>query len=47
MMTDPIADMLTRIRHGIAARKRRVEVPASKTKRCNTFSSWRTLPGQE
>lgn len=32
MMTDPIADMLTRIRNGIAARKRRVDVPASKTK---------------
>jgi len=32
MMTDPIADMLTRIRNGIRARKRRVEMPASKMK---------------
>ena len=33
MMTDPIADMLTRIRNGAKARKRRVEMPASKTKK--------------
>lgn len=32
MSTDPIADMLTRIRNGIAARHERVLVPASKTK---------------
>ena len=32
MMTDPIADMLTRIRNGVLARKRRIDVPASKTK---------------
>ena len=31
-MTDPIADMLTRIRNGQAARKKQVEVPASKVK---------------
>lgn len=31
-MTDPIADMLTRIRNGIQARHERVEVPASKLK---------------
>lgn len=31
-MTDPIADMLTRIRNGIQARHDRVEVPASKLK---------------
>lgn len=33
MMTDPIADMLTRMRNAIAARKRRVDIPASKMKR--------------
>lgn len=32
MSTDPIADMLTRIRNGIAARHEWVLVPASKTK---------------
>jgi small subunit ribosomal protein S8 len=31
-MTDPIADMLTRIRNGIQARHERVELPASKLK---------------
>ena len=31
-MTDPIADMLTRIRNGIAARHERVDIPASKLK---------------
>jgi small subunit ribosomal protein S8 len=31
-MTDPIADMLTRIRNGIQSRHERVEVPASKLK---------------
>lgn len=31
-MTDPIADMLTRIRNGIVSRHERVEVPASKLK---------------
>jgi small subunit ribosomal protein S8 len=30
--TDPIADMLTRIRNGIGARQARVEMPASKLK---------------
>lgn len=30
--TDPIADMLTRIRNGIQARHQRVEMPASKLK---------------
>ena len=29
-MTDPIADMLTRIRNGIGARQQRVEMPSSK-----------------
>lgn len=32
MVTDPIADMLTRIRNGLAAARPRVEVPASKLK---------------
>lgn len=31
-MTDPIADMLTRIRNGIQARHDRVEIPSSKLK---------------
>ena len=33
MMTDPIADMLTRIRNGQAAEKVSVRVPASRVKR--------------
>jgi len=32
MTTDPIADMLTRIRNGIRARHQRVEMPSSKLK---------------
>ena len=32
MMTDPIADMLTRIRNAQKARFRRVDVPASRVK---------------
>lgn len=32
MVTDPIADMLTRIRNGIAVGKPRVDMPASKLK---------------
>ena len=32
MMTDPIADMLTRIRNGQAARKAEVRMPSSKLK---------------
>lgn len=32
MMTDPIADMLTRIRNGLQARHATVEMPASKIK---------------
>ena len=31
-VTDPIADMLTRIRNGVAARHDRVRIPASKLK---------------
>lgn len=33
MMTDPIADMLTRIRNAGGARKKRVDMPVSKLKR--------------
>ena len=32
MMTDPIADMLTRIRNGISAGKEKIDIPASKMK---------------
>ncbi|OIO49369.1 MAG: 30S ribosomal protein S8 [Parcubacteria group bacterium CG_4_9_14_0_2_um_filter_41_8] len=32
MMTDPIADMLTRMRNSLAARKERVLIPSSKLK---------------
>ncbi|MBN1808614.1 MAG: 30S ribosomal protein S8 [Planctomycetes bacterium] len=32
VMTDPIADLLTRIRNGILARKTSVDVPSAKTK---------------
>ena len=31
-MTDPIADLLTRIRNGIQVRKRQVDIPASRLK---------------
>ena len=31
-MTDPIADMLTRIRNAVGAKHRRVDIPASKLK---------------
>ena len=32
MMTDPIADMLTRIRNGVSARLTKVDIPSSKLK---------------
>jgi len=32
MMTDPIADMITRIRNGLGAKKPRVDMPASNLK---------------
>lgn len=32
MMTDPIADFLTRLRNGIGARKETIDVPSSKLK---------------
>ena len=31
-MSDPIADMLTRVRNGVAARKKTVNMPASRMK---------------
>ena len=31
-MTDPIADMLTRVRNALAAKHQKVDVPASKLK---------------
>jgi len=33
MMTDPIADMLTRVRNAAKAKHRRVDIPASNTKK--------------
>ena len=33
MWSDPIADMLTRIRNGVGARKKQVTMPASRVKR--------------
>ena len=33
MMTDPIADMLTRIRNACGARYKKVDIPASRMKR--------------
>ena len=32
MMTDPVADMLTRVRNGVAARHVKVDIPASNLK---------------
>ena len=32
MMTDPVADMLTRVRNGVAARHAKVDIPASNLK---------------
>ena len=36
-MTDPTADLLTRIRNGLAANKRWVDVPSSKMKKRIVF----------
>ncbi len=36
-MTDPIADLLTQIRNGLAANKRWIDVPASNTKKRIVF----------
>ena len=33
MMTDPIADMLTRIRNAVSVERQHVEMPTSKVKR--------------
>lgn len=33
MMTDPVADMLTRVRNALAARHEKVQMPASRLKR--------------
>ena len=33
MMTDPIADMLTRIRNAVSVERQHVEMPISKVKR--------------
>ena len=44
MMTDPIADLLTRIRNGISARRREVSMPASRLKREGFIESWELSP---
>lgn len=54
-MTDPIADMLTRIRNAVASRHRRVDVPASKMKaeiarlltESNFISGYKTVETEE
>ena len=40
-MTDPIADMLTRIRNGLTARYESVDIPASKEKNGDSSNSRR------
>lgn len=53
-MTDPISDMLTRIRNGYKAKHIRVDVPSSNLKREiarilmreNMIRNWREVPGQ-
>ena len=54
-MTDPVADMLTRIRNACASRHRRVDMPASKIKseiarilkENNYIQDFRTLDGED
>lgn len=54
-MTDPIADMLTRIRNAVGSRHRRVDIPASKMKveiarllkESNFISDYRTLESED
>ena len=54
-MTDPIADMLTRIRNAVGSKHRRVDIPASKMKieiarllkEANFISDYRTLETDE
>lgn len=41
VVTDPIADMLTRIRNALIAKHDEVDIPASKTKRRLPISFWR------
>ena len=42
-MTDPIADMLTRIRNGQSARKLSVSMPASKAKEAVAKYLWERI----
>lgn len=54
-MTDPIADMLTRIRNAVGSKHRRVDIPASKVKveiarllkETNFITDYRTLESDE
>ncbi|GAC1655074.1 MAG: 30S ribosomal protein S8 [Gemmatimonadaceae bacterium] len=54
-MTDPIADMLTRIRNAVGSKHRRVDVPSSKVKteiarllkETNFIQDYRTLDNDE
>ena len=47
-MSDPIADMLTRIRNAILVRHEKVEIPASKMKRkiAEILKRGRVYPGR-
>ena len=54
-MSDPIADMLTRIRNACGSKHRRVDMPASKVKleiarllkECNFIQDFRTVTSEE
>ena len=54
-MTDPIADMLTRIRNAVGSKHRRVDIPASKMKveiarllkESNFITDYKTLENAE
>ncbi len=54
-MTDPIADMLTRIRNAVGSKHRRVDIPASKMKveiarllkETNFITDYRTLETED
>ena len=46
MMTDPIADMLTRIRNAVRVERATVEVPASKLKREGFIWEWREVEAE-
>lgn len=41
VVTDPIADMLTRIRNALIAKHDEVDIPASKTKKAIADILWR------